>query len=308
MFSHYRLRLPNRETGFLVTGNYIVKILNEDKEVVFSRKFILYENQVSVSTIVRRSRDVKNIDYKHNLDFTIKAGLNQFQNPLTNVKVLLFKNSEINSGIKNLKPMYTLGSDLIYKYQKETEFWAGNEYHYFDNKEIQYANNYIGRVDRTTDLYSAKLYVNEARRNKDYTLYPDENGNFKAYALNVEFNNIGSDYAWVHFSLSAPTYYGKDDIYVVGMFNNYKCTPENQMTYNPDKGLYEKAILIKQGFTNYKYVIVNKEGLVDEENAVDGNFWQTENNYTILVYYRDGNQIYDKVVGKGKASSRDLIN
>ncbi len=257
---------------------------------------------------MRRSRDVKNIDFKHNLDFAIKAAANQFQNPLTNVKVLIFKNSEINSGITNLKPMYTLGSDLIYKYQKETEFWAGNECLYFDNKDIQNANNYIGRVDRTTELYSSRLYVNEARDDKDYTYFPDENGNFKVNALNVEFNNIGADYAWVHFSLSAPKYYGKDDIYVVGMFNNYYLTNENKMIYNPDKGLYEKAILIKQGFTNYEYVIANKEGKVDGKNAIDGNFWQTENNYTILVYYRDANQIYDRVVGKGTASSRDLIN
>ena len=41
MYSHYRLRFPNKNTGFLVTGNYIIKILNENKEVVFSRKFIL---------------------------------------------------------------------------------------------------------------------------------------------------------------------------------------------------------------------------------------------------------------------------
>lgn len=308
MFSHYRLRLPNKNSGFLVTGNYMITILNEDKEVVFSRKFILYQNLVSVPAAIRRSRNVKNIDFKHNLDFAIKPTGFQFLNPLTSVKVLLFKNSEINSGIKNIKPMYTMGSDLIYKYQEETEFWAGNEYLYFDNSDIRNPYNYIGAVDRSTELYSSRLYVNEARSSKDYTFFPDENGNFKINALDAENNNIEADYAWVNFSFSAPSYFGKDDIYIVGMFNNYYRTPDNKMVYDSKSGLYEKTILIKQGFTNYEYVLVNKEGIVDNKNALDGNFWQTENNYTILVYYRDGNQIYDRVVGKGTASSRDIIN
>ena len=308
MFSHYRLRLPDKNTGFLVTGNYIIKILNDNKEVVFSRKFILYENLVSVPIAVRRSRTVKDMDYKQNLDFAIKAPNFVFLNPLTNVKVLLIQNSQLNTGITNLKPMYTMGTDLIYKYQTQTEFWAGNECLYFDNSDIRNPGNYVGAVDRKTELYISKLYVNDARADKDYTYFPDQNGNFKVHALDAEFSNVEADYAWVNFGLSAPTYFGKDDIYIVGMFNNYKLTPENKMEYNTKNGLYEKTILIKQGYTNYEYVLADKKGKIDGKNALDGNFYQTENDYTILVYYRDSNQIYDRVVGKGNASSRDIIN
>jgi hypothetical protein len=92
------------------------------------------------------------------------------------------------------------------------------------------------------------------------------------------------------------------------MFNNYSLTPEFKMDYNPKKGIYEKALLIKQGFTNFEYVAVNRKGVVDSANAIDGNFYQTENNYSILVYYRENTDRYDRVVGKGNANSLNIIN
>ena len=308
IYSHYFLALPNKNTSLLVSGNYVIKILNEDKEVVFSRKFIMYEDLVSVPMQVKRTRTVSAINFKQNLDFAIKSPNILFQSPLKNVKVLLLKNGQLSTAITNVPAMYTIGNDLIYKYDTETQFWGGNEYHYFENKDIRAANNNIGRVQSTGGLYSSLLYSNNARAGQPYTFYPDINGNFVVKNLNSQNDNIEADYAWVYFTLSAPAYYGKSDIYVTGMFNNYALTPEFKMDYNKEKGVYEKAIMIKQGFTNYQYTIADKSGKIDEANAIDGNFYQTENNYFALVYYRENNQRYDRVIGKGVASSVDIIN
>ena len=92
------------------------------------------------------------------------------------------------------------------------------------------------------------------------------------------------------------------------MFNNFRLTPDYKMDYNTEKGIYEKAILIKQGFTNYQYVVADSKGNIDYENAIDGNFYQTENDYTIMVYYRENNDRYDRVIGKGNASSITITN
>jgi hypothetical protein len=308
IYSHYTIGFPNKLTRLLVSGNYIIKILNEDKDVVFSRKFIVYEDLVSVPMQVKRARNVNDVNYKHNLDFSIKSPNILFQSPLKNVKVLLIQNGQLSNAIKNVPPMYTIGNDLIYKYDTETQFWGGNEYMYFENKDIRGANNFIARVDAGTGLYNSYLYTNNARKNNVYTFYPDFNGNFIVKNINSENDTIEADYAWVFFSLSDPSYFGKGDIYINGMFNNYALTPEYKMDYNKEKGIYEKAIMIKQGFTNYQYVIADKSGIVDYENAVDGNFYQTETNYFALVYYRENNQRYDRVIGKGVASSVDIIN
>lgn len=309
IYSHYTLSIPNQYTQqLLISGNYILKILNDSKDVVFSRKFILHEDLVTVPIQVKRARTVSNIETKHNLEFAVKSNTIIFQNPLKNVKVVLMQNGKFDSAIKNVLPQYTIGNDLIYKYDTETQFWAGNEFLYFENKDIRAANNNISRVDSSTEIYNSYLYTNNARANFPYTVYEDINGNFVVRNLNAENSEIEADYAWVYFSLSAPTFRSNKDIYINGMFNNYSLTPEFKMDYNPKKAIYEKALLIKQGFTNYEYVIADSKGVVDNENAIDGNFYQTENDYIILVYYRESTDRYYRVVGKGTANSLNIIN
>jgi len=308
LYSHYRISFPNKQTQLKVSGNYIISILDENRDVVFSRKIILYEDIVSVPMQVKRARDVRQLEQKHNIDFSIKTSVFTFQSPLQNVKVLLMQNGQFDNAITNIKPMYTVGNDLVYKYDKETQFWAGNEYLFFENKNIQGANNSIAYVNSEGGLYNSHLYTNDARKNKPYTYWPDINGNFLINTLNRENPEIESDYAWVYFSLSASSFQEKNNIYVSGMFNNYAMNEESKMEYNEKKGVFEKAMMIKQGFTNYKYVLADSNGKIDEENAIDGNFYQTENNYFAIIYYRENNQRYDRVIGKGVATSTDIIN
>ncbi len=309
IFSRYTLSFPNKFTRILLSGNYMLKILNEDREVVFTRKFIVYEDQVSVPLQVKRTRGMENRAEKHNLDFSVKSQGITFQSPLQNVKVALFQNGRFDNAIYNVKPQYTIGNDLIYKYDTETQFWAGNEYLYFDNKDIRNAVNNVLRIT-AGEIYNNILYTNEARASKPYTYFPDINGKFivNNVRLNVTDINLESDYAWMFFSMSAPAYFGKEDIYVCGMFNNYAKTEEYKMDYNEETAMYEKAIMIKQGFTNYMYVAADKRGVVNEKDAVDGNFYQTENDYTILVYYRRNSERYDRVIGIGSANSENIIN
>ena len=305
LYSHYRLTLPNKLTQLRVSGNYVLKILNDDKEVVFSRKFIIYESLVTVPVQVRRARNLTYYNQKQNLDFAIKSESINFQSPLSNVKVMLIQNGKFNNAITNIKPQYTIGNDLIYKYDSETQFWGGNEYMFFENKDIRAANNSIAFIDSKGGIYNAHLYPSQGRANNPYTYYPDINGNFIVKNINAENNEIEADYAWVFFTLSAPTYYGNKNVYVNGMFNNFAHGDENKMDYNAEKGVYEKAVMIKQGFTNFQYVLADSKGNIDEENAIDGNFHQTENNYFVLVYYKENNQRYDRIIGKGIASSVD---
>ncbi|MDP2161027.1 MAG: DUF5103 domain-containing protein [Flavobacterium sp.] len=309
LYSHYRLSFPNQFTrGFLVSGNYIIKILNNNQEVVFSRKFILYEEIVSVPTQVKNPRDVKFIAQKHNLEFTIKPNSLLLQDPVKNVKVMLLQNGIFNTAITNIKPMFTLGTDLVYRYDKETQFWAGNEFLAFDNKDIRVALNGVRRIDSQGGIYNTYLYTNPARANVPYTFFPDANGLFLPRNINATTNDaVEADYSWIFFSLSAPSYFGKKDIYITGMFNNYALIPEFKMEYNKTSGLYEKAIILKQGFTNYQFTLADSNGKVDFENAIDGNFFQTENNYDVLVYYRANNDRYDRVIGRGNASSINII-
>lgn len=309
IYSHYTLAIPNQYTLQLkLSGNYIITVLNDAKEVVFTRKFILYEESVKVPMQIKRARTIDNLNYKQNIEFSINSTTLNFQNPLKNVKVAILQNGKFNTTIKNIVPQYTIGNELIYKYDKETQFWAGNEFLYFENKDIRTSGNNVAHVDANTAIYGSHLFTNNARATFPYSFSQDVNGNFLVKNTNASDNEIEADYAWVYFSLSAPSFRLDKDIYITGMFNNYSMSDENKMDYNEKKGIYEKALLIKQGFTNFEYTIADKKGTIDLEHAIDGNFYQTENNYTILVYYKESSGRYDQVIGKAELSSLNIVN
>ncbi|HWS59787.1 MAG TPA: DUF5103 domain-containing protein [Flavobacterium sp.] len=308
IYSHYQLPIPNQYMQLRISGNYVLKILDESREVILTRKFIIYEDLVTVPMLIRRARTPNYLDHKHNIEFSIKSLIINFQNPLKNVKVTLFQNGQFNTAIKNIVPQYTIGNDLIYKYDKETQFWAGNEFLYLDNSNIRSAGNNISHVDSNSGLYNSHLYTNNARGNYPYSVIPDVNGNYVVRNIGSVKNDIEADYAWAYFSLSAPAFMKNKGVYITGMFNNYSLSPEYKMDYNPATNIYEKAILIKQGYTSYQFQIADEKGNIDAESNVDGNFWQTENDYTVLVYYRDSNDRYERVIGKATANSNVVTN
>lgn len=307
-YSHYIQEFPNRFNSITKSGNYIIKVFNDEQELVFSRKFIIYEDQLGVQLNIRRSRSFDTLNEKQNIELAINYGDSYLQDPKRNVKVTIFQNGNFKTVIQNIKPQYTIGTELIYRYNTETQFWAGNEFYTFDSSNIRITNNSVAMVT-AGDIYNSHLYTNFARKNKVYTYFPDFNGNF--YIKNiatVENVDIEADYTWVYFTLDAPEFNSTDNIYVNGMFNNYALTEENKLVYNKEKGLYEKAILLKQGFVNYQYVIANSNGKIDFQNAIDGNFYLTENQYDVIVYYRANNERYDRVIGKARNNSETIRN
>jgi hypothetical protein len=308
IYSHYKLTFPNRFGQLLKSGNYLLSILNNNREIVFSKKFILFEDLVDVPMQIKRARVVADNPYKHNVDFAVKSKDIIFQNPDRNLKVILFQNGKWNNAIVNIKPQYTIGNDLIFKYDKETQFYGGNEYLNFDTKDVRAVTNTIVKVDSNAGLYKSYLYTDSARKKKEYTFYPDINGNYEVRNISAQNNTVEADYTWVYFTLFSPETPANSNVYVTGMFNNNTLTLENKMDYNIEKGTFEKAILIKQGFVNYNYTVTNKDNVVQDSAAVDGNYYQTGNVYTAIVYYRSNLDRYDRVIGKGEANSINITN
>ncbi|MEM5564035.1 type IX secretion system plug protein domain-containing protein [Psychroserpens sp. AS72] len=307
LYSHYNLQIPNEQTrGLTKSGNYIISIYNEDEEIVFTRKFMIYKEQVTVGVAVKRLRDVKHIESKQSVDIVINSGSLNLNNPKQNVKTLIIQNNNLNTAITNVKPQYTIGKELIYKYTNETAFWASNEYRFFETKDVRGANVGVQFID-LKDIYESYLYINSPRDKRPYTYNPDINGNFLITALDTENVNIEADYTNVHFALRQPQLTDGSSIYVYGNFNNYALNDQNKLTFDTSERLYQTTIKLKQGFYNYKYVVVDAKGHLDE-GRISGNFWQTENNYKVLVYYRDLGARYDELIGFGEASSVNISN
>ena len=219
---------------------------------------------------------------------------------------MIVQNNDFKSAIYNIKPQFTAGNELVFNYPKKTSFFGGNEYLFFDNRDIRVPTINIQRVE-LFDLYHTYLRTNGVRANREYVYNPDINGSFKINTVQGEDVDRESEYAVVHFSLDCRKDLEGGELHVYGRFNNYSLTDETHLEYNEKNGLYETQILLKQGFYNYKYVYLSAEGEFND-HFISGSFDITENDYTILVYYRDIGARFDALIGVGSASSRNIIN
>lgn len=305
-FSNYRLTIPNDNVSLKVSGNYVLEIYNNSYELQFSRRFVVYKDLVKVAAQVKRSRDFNYLDEKQVVQFTINAGNFQLVNPKKEVKVAIIQNYYWPTARYNVPPQFTLGTELIYKYDTETSFFGGNEYFNFDTKDLRAPSAAIARID-VTDLYNHYLYSNDYRYKEPYTYFPDINGDYVVRTLQGEDSSREAEYTNVHFSLPYDELLNLDEVYIFGKYNNYALTDENKMYYDEEDGMMKAKIPLKQGFYNYKYVIKREDGTIDL-NAIPGNFHFTENNYTILVYYRNFGEVYDSIIGVGTANSRNISN
>ncbi|WP_445737756.1 type IX secretion system plug protein [Mariniflexile sp.] len=307
IYSHYQLTIPNEQTRRLkVSGNYLLSVFNNNGDLVFSRKFMIYEDQTAVGVSIKRSRDVQFIEENQRVEIIVTSNNIQLNNPTQTIKALIVQNNNLNTAISNLKPQYTLGNQLIYRYDTETSFLGGNEYLFFENKDVRAANTGIRTID-LQDLYHNYLFTNIERASKPYTYNPDINGKYVITVLDAENPNIEADYVWIHFSLVPNERFKNKNVHVYGNFNNYVIDESTRLLYDQRSNVLKNAILLKQGFYNYKYVVVNKDGSLNE-GAISGNFYQTENNYKVIIYYRDLGARYDKIIGIGEGSSVNISN
>ena len=305
-YTHYVVKIPNDNIQIKISGNYLISIFNEDDELVFSRPFIVYNPLVNVGISTHRNRDIASINTKQNVQLSINHPNLLINNPSLEIKVAVYQNNDWNTAIKNIKPQFIRGSQLLYKYNTGLSFFAGNEFLFFDTKEIRNATNNVAKSE-LKDLFHTYLYLDEGRKNRTYTNNPDINGNFVLRTIDNDNVNIEGDYSWVHFSLETFEDIGTDDIFIYGSFNNWQFTDENKMIFDPSTKAYYCSLLLKQGFYNYQYVTVSKDGALNN-HLIEGSFYQTENNYTAVVYYRPYGSRYDQVIGVGNANSENLRN
>ena len=306
-YTNYKLKLPNEETKFLLSGNYILEVYNDDDILIFSRRFLIYENKVDVGAAVYRSRDLTFYQTHQCIQFSINPEAGKFlRDPENLIHTVILQNEQWNSAITDIKPQYFNGNRLEYRYQKKTGFEGGNEYLFFDTKDIRSTGSNVGSVELNR-LYETYLNTNFLRRGYPYSFNADINGDFFIRTLEgSEDEAIEADYSWVHFSLSAPKFLEGQEVYIYGKFNNYQLTDENKMYFNPGLEIYEGIILLKQGFYNYKYVAKSSHQLLT--NSLSDSHALTENRYLILVYYSEFGTRNDALIGIGKASSFEILD
>ncbi|QXP73379.1 DUF5103 domain-containing protein [Tenacibaculum sp. AHE15PA] len=296
-YTHYSVEIPNQNTVITKSGNYLLSVLNDDYEIVFSRRCVFYEDITTVGVAVFRSRDTKHNMQKQTVQFSVNHPELVINNPNQEINISLFQNHNWATVINNIQPQFIKPQQLVYNHTLKTDFWGGNEFLNFDSKHIRSTSLNIAKTERK-DIYHSYLYTDEQRADKIYTYNPDINGQFVVRTLEANDAKTEADYSMLHFSLDAFEPFYDKQVFVYGAFNNYKLSDENEMKYNAVDERYYTEIKFKQGFYNYSYVTLDKNNTIDL-NEVDGSFYQTENEYTVIVYYKPFGGIYDRVIGVG---------
>ncbi|MBK8879346.1 MAG: hypothetical protein IPN74_12580 [Haliscomenobacter sp.] len=78
------------------------------------------------------------------------------------------------------------------------------------------------------------------------------------------------------------------------------------MAYNNAINAYVLKTPLKQGFYDYAYAMTprNTEKKAVNLSPLEGDWFETENDYTILIYYRPFGGRYDQVIGMAQFNSR----
>ena len=296
-YTHYSVRIPNINTVITKSGNYLLSILNTDDDVIFTRRFVLYEPSTTVGVTVERSRDSRTLNTQQTIEFIINHPKIKINNPAQEVHVVILKNNNWEEKITNLQPTFFRPNQLSYTYTNKTNFWGGNEYLNFDNKYLRNNSFNIVKIVKK-DIFHHYLYPFEFNPFRKYSYNPDINGQFVIRTLEANDSKTEADYAMIHFTLSVEEAFSDKEVYVYGAFNDFKITDENKMYFDLEERAFKANILLKQGFYNYTFATKETNGIINT-NDVNGSFYETENEYTVIVYYKPFGSFFERVVGIG---------
>lgn len=296
-YTHYSIRFPNQNTKITKSGNYLLSVLDRNDETVFTRRFVLYESTAIVGVAVSRGRELKNTNEQQTVNFTVNYPSIKVNNPNQEIHVAVLQNQNWKSTLTDIQPQFYKPNQLIYRHTNKTNFWGGNEYLFFDNKIIRNASINVQRVERK-NIFHNYLYPYKNKEVKNYLYNPDINGQYIVRTIEGSDSKTEADYAMMHFTLEVEKEFLDKEVYVYGGFNNFEFTEENRMVFDTSTKSYQSNFLLKQGFYNYTFVTKSSDDTISE-SEIRGNFSKTENEYTVLVYYKPFGALFDRVIGVG---------
>jgi hypothetical protein len=299
-YIHYTFSFPNDRVSFTLSGNYILSIYPVDKpsEPAITQRFIITEDAVKIDVTAHRPQMTKDNNNCQQVDFNVNyTGLDVID-PYRNVYAFILQNGRWDNAKRNLKPDFNGNNELKYNSLSDKNiFVGGNEFRYFDIKSIRYQTEYVKKVDFVIPFYNVYLYPSENREFKPYFYRQDFNGKYYIAFQEGQKPETDADYVYVYFTLPSYQIIPGGNMYVSGSLNNWAFDKNNLMTYNSERSEYECTMLLKQGWYNYEYTFLKPGTSEGTATFFEGSHYETENDYNVLIYYRNPRDRYDRVIG-----------
>src|SRR5690606_15939327 len=295
-YTHYHVDFPTRNIKPKLAGNYLLKVYEDadKRRLILSRRFYVVAPLMMVSPQLVPSANVAKRRSNQKINIQVNTGGLTVNNPYQDVRILVMQNQRPDVQQWLTTPHFVNGNELSYNDNQTLDFSGGNEFRYFDLRSLRLASERVANIKTDTAVH-VDLVADGYHRDDAYASTFDENGNFFIRNQDKADADTESDYAWVTFSLvdeSPPD----GAVYVVGAFNNYKCTEANKLTYDASTKTWQCTLLLKQGLYDYAYVHINPSGKVDTSFS-DGNHFETDNTYQVLVYNRRPGTTWDELAG-----------
>lgn len=305
-YYHYRLAIPNDRIGIKLSGNYVVKVYRagEQERPAFTKRFLVTEETVGINAAIKRPQPGHFYNIGQQAEINIKLGRLPVRDPHNDIFTFILRNGNFNDAKKNLKPDFVAGNEVRYNLLSDANvFYAGNEYRFFDIRNIRYTGENVRKIEYFEGRYHIFLVPSDNREFKPYFYWQDFNGKYYVAVQDGRDMDTEADYVYVYFTLPSRNEAERGHIYVTGAFNNWAFTPDNRMTYDPVKMQYQCTMLMKQGWYNYEYIYLREGASGAPPSFFEGNHYETENDYLILVYYRNPRDRYDRLAGFAVANS-----
>jgi len=298
-YVHYSLNLPNDDVKFKISGNYIIEVYEDFDEtnVIFTKRFIIAEKLTNIMAEVKRPIMYEYRDIGHEIKFSIDLGSFDVNDPYNDIKTIILQNGRWDNCIKDLKPLFNRDGVLEYDHQSENVFNAGNEFRWFDLKSTRYQSPYIKSITFKDEQYYATLFPEVNKSRQQYFYNEDLNGKYYIEIQEENNDDTDADYIYVRFEFpfDEPVFQG--DLYITGALTNWEYSDMYKMKYDPSSKSYKITLLLKQGYYNYQYVVRNSETGEISMEYTEGNHYETENDYIILVYYYGPSSRYERIIG-----------
>jgi hypothetical protein len=229
------------------------------------------------------------------------------QNPQQQVKVVILQNNRWDNAVQNIKPTFVSRNTLEYNLENDAVFASGKEWRWIDLRSFRLQSDRVESAKYSTVATEIFVRPDADRSQQRFNFFRDMNGMYEISASESINPYWQADYATVRFRFVPPgnTLLPNKDIYLFGKLNDYNLNDTAKMKYNVETGVYETSLFLKQGYYDYTYVTIDP---TDPKRAAsfdmtEGNYWETENEYTILVYYRALAERYDELIGITKINS-----
>ena len=301
-YVHYQVNLPERNCLPLKSGNYLLKVfLNGDtSQLAFTRRMMIVQNQIPIGAAALQPFDPA-LQMTHQ---KVQVSLDVKSIPLfmqQQGKLFILQNNRWETAKSPQQPLIIRESFIEFNAELDAVFPAGKEYRWADLRSVRFLSDRIERIDNTAIPVKVFLKTDADRSRTRYAFFPDLNGHF-SIGTTDQFNTWWqTDYMDVYFSLeptSRQPYPGRD-VYLWSEATLLLPREKYKMEWNEEKRLYEKTLPLKQGYYSYSYVTSRSNDPIfrPDPGLTEGNYFEAENEYTILFYYRSFSSRYDELLG-----------